>query len=202
MNEILDEVRAQVGRGVSEFQIIAQELTCYGTDIYGRSHIAELIDNIAKIKGVRWIRLHYAYPTDFPYDLLRVMRENDNVCKYLDIAFQHVSDNMLSAMHRHFTKKQTYDLIRRIREEVPGITLRTTLMVGFPNETEEDFEELIDFVRTIRFERMGAFSYSEEEGTYSQRHYKDNIPDDVKQRRLDKIMAVQQEISAEIEAEK
>lgn len=202
MNEILDEVRAQVGRGVSEFQIIAQELTCYGTDIYGRSHIAELIDNIAKIKGVRWIRLHYAYPTDFPYDLLGVMRENDNVCKYLDIAFQHVSDNMLSAMHRHFTKKQTYDLIRRIREEVPGITLRTTLMVGFPNETEEDFEELIDFVRTIRFERMGAFSYSEEEGTYSQRHYKDNIPDDVKQRRLDKIMAVQQEISAEIEAEK
>ncbi|MBO5612786.1 MAG: 30S ribosomal protein S12 methylthiotransferase RimO [Prevotella sp.] len=202
MDDILDEIRRYVDNGVYEFQIIAQELTYYGIDFDGKSHIAELIEKISDIKGVKWIRLHYAYPTDFPYDLLRVIRERDNVCKYLDIAFQHISDNILNSMHRHFSKNETYELIRRIREEVPGITLRTTLMVGFPNETDTDFEELLEFTRWARFERMGAFAYSEEEDTFSQRHYDDNVPDNIKQSRLDKLMAIQQEISAEIEASK
>ena len=202
MDDILDEIRRYVDNGVYEFQIIAQELTYYGIDFDGKSHIAELIEKISDIKGVKWIRLHYAYPTDFPYDLLRVIRERDNVCKYLDIAFQHISDNILNSMHRHFSKNETYELIRRIREEVPGITLRTTLMVGFPNETDTEFEELLEFTRWARFERMGAFAYSEEEDTFSQRHYDDNVPDNIKQSRLDKLMAIQQEISAEIEASK
>lgn len=202
MDDILDEIRRYVDNGVYEFQIIAQELTYYGIDFDGKSHIAELIEKISDIKGVKWIRLHYAYPTDFPYDLLRVIRERDNVCKYLDIAFQHISDNILNSMHRHFSKNETYELIRRIREEVPGIILRTTLMVGFPNETDTDFEELLEFTRWARFERMGAFAYSEEEDTFSQRHYDDNVPDNIKQSRLDKLMAIQQEISAEIEASK
>lgn len=202
MDDILDEIRRYVDNGVYEFQIIAQELTYYGIDFDGKSHIAELIEKISDIKGVKWIRLHYAYPKDFPYDLLRVIRERDNVCKYLDIAFQHISDNILNSMHRHFSKNETYELIRRIREEVPGITLRTTLMVGFPNETDTDFEELLEFTRWARFERMGAFAYSEEEDTFSQRHYDDNVPDNIKQSRLDKLMAIQQEISAEIEASK
>lgn len=202
MDDILDEIRRYVDNGVYEFQIIAQELTYYGIDFDGKSHIAELIEKISDIKGVKWIRLHYAYPTDFPYDLLRVIRERDNVCKYLDIAFQHISDNILNSMHRHFSKNETYELIRRIREEVPGITLRTTLMVGFPNETDTDFEELLEFTRWARFERMGAFAYSEEEDTFSQRHYDDSVPDNIKQSRLDKLMAIQQEISAEIEASK
>lgn len=200
--EILDEVRALVERGVKEFQIIAQELTYYGVDIDGKRHIADLISDIADIKGVKWIRLHYAYPNQFPMDLLDVIRERPNVCKYLDIALQHISDNMLTRMHRHVSKQETMELIEKIREAVPGIHLRTTLMVGFPGETEEDFKELVDFVKWAKFERMGAFAYSEEEGTYSAEHYEDDVPAEVKQRRLDKLMAVQQRISAEVEASK
>jgi ribosomal protein S12 methylthiotransferase len=202
MDEILDEVRQLVARGVKEFQVIAQELTYYGVDIDGRQHIAELVERMAQIKGVEWIRLHYAYPTHFPWDLLRVMRENDNVCNYLDIALQHITDRMLSRMKRNVTKEETYDLIRRLRAEVPGIHIRTTLMVGFPGETEEDFEELMEFTRWARFERMGAFAYSEEDGTYSAQHYTDDVPEDVKRNRLDRLMSLQQEISAEMEAEK
>jgi len=202
MQEILDEVRYLVSQGVKEFQVIAQELTYYGVDIDGKQHIAELIEKMADIEGVEWIRLHYAYPTHFPWDLLRVMRERKNVCKYLDIALQHISDHMLDRMKRHVTKQETYDLVERLRREVPDIHIRTTLMVGFPGETDEDFEELIAFTKWARFERMGAFAYSEEEGTYSAEHYQDDVPEEVKQRRLDKLMRVQQNISAELEAEK
>ena len=202
MQEILDEVRYLVSQGVKEFQVIAQELTYYGVDIDGKQHIAELIEKMADIEGVEWIRLHYAYPTHFPWDLLRVMRERKNVCKYLDIALQHISDHMLDRMKRHVTKQETYDLVERLRREVPDIHIRTTLMVGFPGETDEDFEELIAFAKWARFERMGAFAYSEEEGTYSAEHYQDDVPEEVKQRRLDKLMRVQQNISAELEAEK
>lgn len=200
--DILQEVKELVDEGVSEFQVIEQELTYYGVDIYGKTHIAELIDKMANIKGVKWIRLHYAYPNQFPLELLDVMREHPNVCNYLDIALQHISDHMLKRMHRHVTKAETLELIKTIRERVPGINIRTTLMVGFPGETDEDFDELVDFVREQRFERMGAFAYSEEEGTYSAEHYKDDVPPEVKQKRLDTIMALQEEISAEIEAEK
>ena len=200
--EILDEVRNLVKEGVKEFQLIAQELTYYGVDIDGKQHIAELVSDMADIPGVEWIRLHYAYPTHFPYELLSVMREKPNVCKYLDIALQHISDKMLSAMQRHITKAETYDFIKRIREEVPGICLRTTLMVGFPDESEEDFNELVEFAKWARFERMGAFAYSEEEGTYSAIHYEDNVSPETKQARLDEIMALQQEISSEIAASK
>ena len=202
MEEILDEVRYLVSQGTKEFNVIAQELTYYGVDIDGQQHIAELIDKMAEIEGVEWIRLHYAYPTHFPWDLLSVMRKHNNVCKYLDIALQHISDNMLTRMKRHITKEETYDLVERIRREVPDIHLRTTLMVGFPGETQEDFDELIAFTKWARFERMGAFAYSEEEGTYSEQHYEDDVPEDVKQQRLDKLMRVQQRISEEIEAEK
>ena len=202
MQEILDEVRQLVAEGTKEFNVIAQELTYYGVDIDGKQHIAELIEQMADIPGVEWIRLHYAYPAHFPWDLLRVMREKPNVCKYLDIALQHISDHMLQQMKRHVTKEETYELVRRMREEVPGIHIRTTLMVGFPGETDEDFEELKAFVKWARFERMGAFAYSEEEGTYSEQHYDDDVAEDVKQARLDKIMRIQQNISAELEAEK
>lgn len=202
MDEILDEVRQLVADGVKEFQIIAQELTYYGMDLDGKHHITELISRMADIPGVKWIRLHYAYPNQFPLDLLDVMREKPNVCKYLDIALQHISDNMLNRMHRHVSKQETIDLLNTIRERVPGIHIRTTLMVGFPGETQEDFHELLEFVRTQRFERMGAFAYSEEEGTYSANNYEDDVPAEVKQRRLDELMILQQEISAEVEAEK
>ena len=202
MQEILDEVRYLVSQGTKEFNVIAQELTYYGVDIDGQQHIAELIEQMADIEGVEWIRLHYAYPAHFPWDLLRVMREKKHVCNYLDIALQHISDHMLDRMKRHVTKEETYELIRRLRREVPGIHIRTTLMVGFPGETDEDFEELIAFTKWARFERMGAFAYSEEEGTYSAEHYPDDVPGEVKQRRLDKLMRVQQNISAEIEAQK
>ena len=202
MEEILEEVRQLVAEGTKEFQVIAQELTYYGVDTDGKQRIAELIEKMAEIPGVEWIRLHYAYPAHFPWDLLRVMREKKNVCKYLDIALQHVSDHMLSRMQRHVTKAETYELIERMRREVPGIHIRTTLMVGFPGETDEDFEELKEFVKWSRFERMGAFAYSEEEGTYSEKHFKDDVPEDVKQSRLDKIMRIQQNISADLEAEK
>lgn len=202
MGEILDEVRWLVSQGVKEFQVIAQELTYYGVDLDGKQHIAELIEKMADIEGVEWIRLHYAYPTHFPWDLLHVMREKKNVCNYLDIALQHISDHMLERMKRHVTKEETYELVRRMRREVPGIHIRTTLMVGFPGETDEDFQELIEFTKWARFERMGAFAYSEEDGTYSAKHYEDDVPADVKQKRLDKLMRVQQNISAELEAEK
>nr|WP_297028226.1 30S ribosomal protein S12 methylthiotransferase RimO [Prevotella sp.] len=202
MDEILDEVRQLVADGVKEFQIIAQELTYYGVDLDGKHHITELISRMADIPGVKWIRLHYAYPNQFPLDLLDVMREKPNVCKYLDIALQHISDNMLNRMHRHVSKLETIELLKTIRERVPGIHIRTTLMVGFPGETQEDFHELLEFVRTQRFERMGAFAYSEEEGTYSANNYEDDVPAEVKQRRLDELMILQQEISAEVEAEK
>ena len=202
MQEILDEVCYLVTQGVKEFNVIAQELTYYGIDIDGQQHIAELIGQMADIPGVEWIRLHYAYPTHFPWDLLRVMRVKSNVCKYLDIALQHISDHMLSRMKRNVSKQETYELVEKLRQEVPGIHLRTTLMVGFPGETDEDFAELIAFTKWARFERMGAFAYSEEEGTYSEQHYEDDVPEDVKQNRLDKLMRIQQNISAEIEAQK
>ena len=202
MAEILDEVRYLVSQGTKEFNIIAQELTYYGVDLDGQQHIADLIDKMAEIEGVEWIRLHYAYPTHFPWELLTVMRKHENVCKYLDIALQHISDRMLTRMKRHVTKQETYDLVERLRRELPDIHLRTTLMVGFPGETQEDFDELIAFTKWARFERMGAFAYSEEEGTYSAEHYEDDVPEDVKQQRLDKLMRIQQHISEEIEAEK
>ena len=198
MEEIIDEVKLLVSQGVKEFQIIAQELTYYGIDLYKSQKLPELIEKIAQVPGVEWIRLHYAYPTHFPEDLFRVMRENDNVCKYMDIALQHISDNMLTRMRRNVSKSETYDLIEKFRREVPGIHLRTTLMVGFPGETEEDFEELKEFVQKARFDRMGAFAYSEEEGTYAAETYEDSIPHEVKQARLDELMALQQEISAEL----
>ena len=202
VEEIKEEIAQMVDMGVKEFQIIAQELTYYGVDLYGERRIAQLIDEIARIPGVEWIRLHYAYPTQFPMELLDVMSRHANVCKYLDIALQHVSDHMLTAMRRNTTKQQTYELLEEIRKRVPGIAVRTTLMVGFPGETDEDFEQLMEFVKWARFERMGAFAYSEEEGTYSAEHYEDNVPEEVKQERLDRLMTLQESISAELEAEK
>lgn len=199
IEEIVAEVESLVAKGVKEFQVIAQELTGYGTDLYGKQMIAPLIERIAVVPGVEWIRLHYAYPTNFPKELLQVMARHENVCKYLDIALQHISDNQLSAMRRHITRQQTYDLIETIHREVPGIHLRTTLMVGFPGETDEDFKELLDFVKWAKFERMGAFAYSEEEGTYAAKHYKDDVPEEVKQVRLSKLMRLQQQISEEVQ---
>ena len=202
MEEIIKEVELLVSEGVKEFQVIAQELTYYGVDLYKSQKLPELIERIAQVPGVEWVRLHYAYPTHFPDDLFRVMRENDNVCKYMDIALQHVSDNMLTKMRRHVTKSETYALIEKFRKEVPGIHLRTTLMVGFPGETDEDFQELKEFVQKARFDRMGAFAYSEEEGTYAAETYEDSISSEVKQARLDELMAIQQGISAELSAAK
>ena len=198
MDEILQEVRQLVADGTTEFQVIAQELTYYGVDIDGKQHIAELVEHMADIPGVKWIRLHYAYPTHFPWELLRVMKEHDNVCKYLDMALQHIANPVLSRMQRHITSHETIELLRHIRSEVPGIALRTTLMVGFPGETEDDFNELLDFVRTTRFDRMGAFAYSEEEGTWAALHYTDDVPEEVKQERLDRLMALQESIASEL----
>lgn len=202
MEDILQEVRSLVEQGVKEFQVIAQELTYYGVDLYHERRIAQLVEAIAEVPGVEWVRLHYAYPTDFPMELLRVMREHNNICRYLDIALQHCADNVLSAMHRHVNSQQTYELIEKLHAEVPGIHIRTTLMVGHPGETEEDFKQLIDFVKWARFERMGAFAYSEEEGTYSALHYQDDIPQEVKDARLSKLMRVQQAISADVQESK
>ncbi len=202
MEEILDEVRYLVGRGVKEFQIIAQELTYYGLDLYKERRIARLVEAISDIPGVQWIRLHYAYPQDFPMDLLRVMRERDNVCKYLDIALQHIANPVLEAMRRNVTSRQTYDFVERLRREVPGICIRTTLMVGHPGETEEGFQELMDFVKWARFERMGAFAYSEEMGTYSADAFTDDIPQEVKEARLGKLMRLQQRISGEVQGDR
>ena len=202
MEEILDEVRYLVSKGVKEFQIIAQELTYYGVDLYKKQSIAELVEKISDIEGVEWIRLHYAYPSNFPMDLLRVMRERDNVCKYLDIALQHVSTKILKKMLRRVTKEETYALVEKMRAEVPGICLRTTLMVGFPGETDKDFEELVDFVKWAKFDRMGAFSYSEEDGTYAADNYRDNVSKKKKQERLDRLMEIQQRISTKLNYDK
>lgn len=198
MEEIVEEVGALVSNGVKEFQIIAQDLSYYGEDKYGENKLAELVKRLSDVNGVEWLRLHYAYPAGFPNELLSVMRERENVCKYLDIALQHISDNMLVKMRRHITKAETLDLLDNIRAEVPGIHIRTTLMVGHPGETSDDFDELMEFVRTQRFERMGAFTYSDEDGTYSSVHYEDDVPQEVKEKRLDKIMDLQSVISEEI----
>jgi ribosomal protein S12 methylthiotransferase len=198
IEDIVGEVEALVAGGTKEFQVVAQDLSFYGIDLYKQMMLPELIERISDVPGVEWIRLHYAYPARFPHDLLRVMRERKNVCKYLDIALQHISDNMLKIMKRNISKQETYDLMRKIREEVPGIHLRTTLMVGHPGETEQDFEELMQFAKDIRFERMGAFPYSHEDGTYAYDHYQDNVPEEVKQYRMDELMAIQERISASI----
>ncbi len=196
MEEIVEEVRQLTAKGVKEFQFIAQDLTYYGLDLYRRTALPELVERVSDLPGVEWIRLHYGYPSHFPYELLPVMRERENVCKYMDIALQHISDRMLKLMRRPITKAETYELIRRMREEVPGIHLRTTLMVGHPGETEEDFAELLDFVKQVRFERMGAFAYSHEAGTYAYTHYQDEIEQEVKQDRLDALMRAQERVSA------
>lgn len=198
IDEIKDEVKKLVQQGVKEFQVIAQDLTYYGLDLYKKLSLPELIESISNISGVEWIRLHYAYPARFPLDLLRVMREHPNVCKYLDIALQHSSDKMLKLMRRNITRSETIDLLQQIREEVPGIHLRTTMMVGHPGETGDDFSDLLSFVKQMRFERLGAFAYSDEEGTYSNKHYEDNIDPEIKLARLDELMAVQERIAFEI----
>lgn len=198
MEDILNEVRWLVSEGVREFNVIAQDLSSYGLDLYGEHRLAQLVDEMAQIEGVEWIRLHYAYPTDFPYDILPVMAKHPNVCKYMDIALQHCSSNVLDKMRRHITCEEQNALIERIRKEVPGICIRTTLLVGHPGETEEDFNELCDWVKKMRFDRMGAFAYSEEEGTFAARHYSDDIPQEEKERRVDTLMALQQSISSEI----
>ena len=200
--EILEEVKWLVNQGVKELNVIAQDLSSYGLDLEKRHMLPELIDEMAQIEGVEWIRLHYAYPTDFPEKLLDVMAKHANVCKYLDIALQHCTDHMLGLMRRHITQAEQDALIRKIREKVPGICIRTTLLVGHPGETEEDFEALKAWVKTMRFERMGCFAYSDEEGTYANKHYKDDIPQEVKERRASELMAIQQEISGELMAQK
>ena len=200
--DILDEANRLVKKGVKEIQLIAQDLTYYGTDVAHKSTIAELVQRLSDIPGVEWLRLHYGYPNSFPMDLLPVMRERDNVCKYMDIALQHISDPILKRMHRNITAQQTRELLSQIREEVPGIHLRTTLMVGFPGETDDDYAQLVNFVKEQRFERMGAFAYCEVDGTYSAVHYKDDISDDIKQTRLSRLMRIQQDISAQISESK
>lgn len=202
IEDIEEEIRTLVSQGVKEFQIIAQELTYYGIDLYKRRAIAELIERISEIPGVEWIRLHYAYPTDFPIELLRVIKEKENVCKYLDIALQHISTPVLNAMHRHINKEETYQLIERIRQEVPDIHLRTTMMVGYPGETEDNFKELVDFIKWAKFERLGAFAYCEEDDTYSAKHLPDDVPSETKEARLSKLMRVQQQISSIVQESK
>ncbi len=202
IEDIESEVKELVAEGVKEFNIIAQDLSSYGLDLYGEHRLAQLIDRLADIKGVERIRLHYAYPADFPMDILDVMARRQNVCKYLDIALQHISDRVLTNMRRHINGEETRQLLSEIRRRVPGIHIRTTLMVGFPGEEEEDFNELMEFVKEQRFERMGAFAYCEEEGTYGAKNLSDDIPDEVKQERLNKLMALQEEISLEIQQEK
>ena len=198
IEDILEEVKWLVSKGVKEFNVIAQDLSSYGLDLYGEHKLAELLDKMAQVEGVEWIRIHYTYPTDFPYDILPVMAKHSNICKYMDIALQHCSDNMLKLMRRRITREEQDTLIARIREEVPGICLRTTLLVGHPGETEEDFNELCEWVKKMKFDRLGAFAYSEEEGTYAAKHYTDDIPQEEKDRRVDTIMAIQQTISSEI----
>lgn len=202
IEDILSEIKLLVQQGVKEFNILAQDLSNYGMDIYGSSKLAELIDKIATTPGVKWVRLHYAYPTQFPYDVLDVIAKHDNVCKYLDIALQHISDNVLDNMRRHIDGKTTKELIKTIRQKVPSIHLRTTLMVGFPGEGEQEFEELMEFVKEARFERMGAFAYCEEDDTYAAKKFPDNISSDVKDERLAKLMAIQEDIAFELNQQK
>lgn len=202
MEDIVQEVRRLTDRGVREFQFIAQDLTYYGVDSHKRMMLPELIEQVAQVPGADWIRLHYAYPAHFPQDLLRVIRENENVCSYLDIALQHISDNMLAKMRRNISKQQTIDLIAKIREQVPGIHLRTTMLVGHPGETEKDFEELLDFVKQTRFERLGAFPYSHEEDTFCDKNYYDDVPASDKQERMDILMETQEKIALEINESK
>ena len=202
MQQLLDEVSRLAERGVKEFNVIAQDLSSYGMDIEGRMMLPKLIDRMADIPGVEWIRLHYAYPTQFPYDILPVMASRDNVCSYLDIALQHISDKVLTNMRRHISRQETLALLERLRREVPGIHIRTTLMVGFPGEGEQEFEELMDFTRMARFERMGAFAYSEEAGTWAADNLNDDVPQEVKQERLQKLMALQEDISLDIQEQK
>ena len=197
IEEILEETKSLVSRGVKEFNVIAQDLSSYGIDLYGSHKLAELIDRMAEIDGVEWIRLHYAYPSDFPFDILDVMAKHDNVCKYIDIALQHASDKVLTNMRRHISRKQTEDLIAEMRRKVPDIKIRTTLMVGFPGEGETEFEELLDFVRTQKFDRMGAFAYSEEDDTWAAKNLDDSTPEEEKQRRLDLLMEIQTDIYEE-----
>ena len=197
IEEILEEVRILVGKGVKEFNVIAQDLSSYGLDIYKRLALPELIDRIAEIDGVKWIRLHYAYPSEFPYEILDVMARHSNVCNYLDIALQHINNDVLKNMRRHITKEETLALIRTIREKVPGIHIRTTLMVGFPGETEDAFNELKEFVREAKFERMGAFAYCEEDDTYAAKNFSDSIPQEVKESRLEEIMTIQEDVALE-----
>ena len=198
MEDILNEVRWLVSEGVKEFNVIAQDLSSYGLDLYGEHRLADLVEEMAQVEGVEWIRLHYAYPTDFPYDILPVMAKYPNICKYIDIALQHCSSNVLEKMRRHITQEEQNALIERIRKEVPGICIRTTLLVGHPGEREEDFNELCEWVKRMRFDRMGAFAYSEEEGTFAARHYVDDIPQEEKERRVETLMEIQQSISSEI----
>ena len=198
IEDILEEVKWLVSKGVKEFNVIAQDLSSYGLDLYGEHRLAQLLDQMAQVEDVEWIRIHYTYPTDFPYDILPVMAKHSNICKYMDIALQHCSDNMLKLMRRRITREEQDALIARIREEVPGICLRTTLLVGHPGETEEDFNELCEWVKKMKFDRLGAFAYSEEEGTYAAKHYTDDIPQEEKDHRVDTIMAIQQAISSEI----
>lgn len=201
IEEILEEVKTLVSEGVKEFNIIAQDLSSYGTDLYSAHKLPELIDRMAEIEGVEWIRLHYAYPADFPDEILDVMARHDNVCKYLDIALQHISDPVLTNMRRHITGAETRELIKKMRDRVPGLKLRTTLMVGFPGEGEKEYQELLEFVREAKFDRMGAFAYSEEEDTFGAENFEDNIPQEIKQQRLDRLMQLQEEIALELNEE-
>lgn len=202
IDDILTEVRSLASHGVKELQVIAQDLSSYGTDLYKQNKLAELVDAMSEIDGIEWIRLHYAYPAGFPKELLNVMERNPKVCKYLDLALQHSSDHMLSLMRRHISKEQTIRLLDEIRDKVPGIHIRTTLITGHPGETDADFEDLVDFVKAQRFERLGVFPYSHEEDTYAWKNYKDDVPEDVKQSRADTIMSIQEGISAEVNSHK
>lgn len=202
IESIVDEAKWLAHKGVKELQLIAQDLTYYGLDLYHEHKLPELVSKLSEINGIEWIRLHYGYPNNFPYQILDVMRDNPKVCSYFDIALQHISDNMLKLMRRNLTKQDTLRFIENVRKAVPGIHLRTTLLVGHPGETEQDFNELIDFVETQKFERLGVFAYSHEEGTYSYKNYSDDIPEEVKQSRVDKIMSLQEKISQSIAAEK
>ena len=202
MEKVLEEAEGLVAVGVKEIIVIAQDTTYYGKDLYGKRMLAELLRRLCAIEGVEWVRLHYAYPTDFPQEVIDVMRDEPKICKYLDIPLQHISDNQLSAMRRRITKAETEALVERLRSEIPDIALRTTMLVGFPGETEEDFEELCDFVRKVRFERLGAFAYSEEEGTPSALHLEDNVPEEVKESRVERLMKIQKRISLELNAER
>ncbi len=202
IEDLVSEAKLLAAKGVKELMLIAQDSTFYGIDIYGKRRLADLLTELSKVDGIEWLRLHYAYPTQFPIDVLDVMRSNPKVCKYLDIPFQHVNNTVLKNMRRGNTRQQTYDLIRAFREQVPGIALRTTLIVGHPGEDEAAFAELMDFVREAKFERLGAFTYSEEEGTYGAKHLKDEIPQEEKQRRADVLMRLQAEISGTLNQEK